>query len=237
MAGLGLFYIFPSYYSFVILIFLWWALTVLIGIKLSIGIDNIILHLAASSGFFALLSITEWLPAKLLVLLLCGAVFAILWLWPAIGQKNPMQFMQKPWRRIIMMVWVLAAYAWFSGLSALAIFYPDFPMIILCAAEGLLGGFFAFMILRLYSPGRKFSDCWIGISATALATAETGAAISFSPFGYFILGLIIAWIWYIIQLFLRFHTSPEGIIWRKQAWFLAGNALLFAAMLYFTRWI
>ncbi len=235
--GLGLFYFFPSYYSVAAILILWWLATILVGRKLAIGIDNIIMHISISSAFFVLLSILEWLPAEILLIAFCGVVFTILWWWPTIGQKNPVQFMQKPWRRIIMVIWVFGVYAWFAGLNAILLFFSNIPTIILSIAEGLIAAFVTFMILRLYSPGKKIKENIFGIAVMALMITELSMVVSFLPLGYLTSGLALAWIWYILQLLMRFHVSPEGIIWRKQAWFLAGNMVLLIAMLYFSQWI
>lgn len=237
IVGLGVFYFFPSYYLVIALLSLWWLATILIGRKLSIGIDNIILHIFISSAFFVLLSILEWLPAEILLIGLCGVVFTILWWWPTIGQRNPVQFMQKPWRRIIMVIWVFGVYAWITGLNAILLFYPNIPTIIISLAEGLIAAFVTFMILRLYSPGKKIKENVLGIGAMALMISELSMVVSFLPFGYLTSGLLIAWIWYVLQLLMRFHVSPEGVIWRKQIWFLVSNAVLLIMMLYFSQWI
>lgn len=237
VAVLVVFYFFPNYYTFFGTFFLWWTATILIGNKLSIGIDNIALHLSVCSAFFVLLSILEWAPAEILLIILCGAVFTILWWWPTIGQKNPARFMQKPWRRIIMIIWVFCVYAWITGLSALMMFYQNIPAIVLSLAEGILAAFAAFMILRLYDLGKGIKELAMAIAAIAIIICELSFVVSFLPFGYLANGLIIVWIWYVIQLLVRFHISPEGIIWRKQLWFLVGNAILFVLMLYFVQWI
>lgn len=235
--ALAVFYFFPGYYSAGILLALWWLATTLIGRKLSFTLDDIAAHLAVSSAFFALLSVMEWPPAEILLMVGAGLVFTTLWWWPTIGRQNPAQFMQKPWRRIIMVIWVFFVYGWLAALNAILLFYPDVPAPVIALIEGAVAAFATFLILRLYNPGKKIKECALGVGSTALMVGELSLVISFLPFGYLTSGLIITWIWYGLQLFLRFQVSPEGIIWRKQIWFLAGNAVLLLATLYYTQWI
>ncbi|MEK7644392.1 MAG: hypothetical protein AAB390_03770 [Patescibacteria group bacterium] len=235
--ALGFFYFFPGYYSAGIILALWWAATILIGIKLSFTVDDLAAHIGASSAFFVLLGVLEWAPAEILLMIGSGLVFTILWWWPTIGRHNPAQFTQKPWRRIIMVIWVFAVYSWMAALNAILLFFPDLPVLFISALEGAIAAFATFMILRLYNPGKKLKDCAFGIGSTAVMVAELGLVISFLPFGYLASALVTAWIWYLIQLFLRFQLSPEGIIWRKQSWFLVGNAVLLFLTLYYSQWI
>ncbi len=71
-----------------------------------------------------------------------------------------------------------------------------------------------------------------------LASIQLIWVIHMLPFAYGVLGLLATWVWYVMQLFVRFHLGERGILWRKQAIFLATNAVLFTAVLFFfVRWV
>ncbi len=57
------------------------------------------------------------------------------------------------------------------------------------------------------------------------------------PLGYLLLGILFVWIWYVLWLMVRFHLSKDGIVWKKQRWFLFVNCLALLIYLFFlARW-
>jgi len=58
------------------------------------------------------------------------------------------------------------------------------------------------------------------------------------PFGYLVLGFLVTWIWYVLQLFIRFHLTPQKIVWRKQRTFILANIAFYVILFFFIiRWI
>jgi len=55
---------------------------------------------------------------------------------------------------------------------------------------------------------------------------ELAWAAQLLPFGYATVGALLTWIWYILQLLVRFHFSERGVDWKKQIPFLVGNIVL-----------
>jgi hypothetical protein len=52
------------------------------------------------------------------------------------------------------------------------------------------------------------------------------------------LGFLFTWVWYIINLLIRFNLTAQGIIWKKQLFFLISNFILyFLFLFFFVRWI
>ncbi len=70
--------------------------------------------------------------------------------------------------------------------------------------------------------GKRF---WQSSVAIFLLTLETAWAVTVSPLGFFEGALVITWLWYVLWLLFRFHLSAEGVVWRKQWFFLVFNAL------------
>ena len=72
----------------------------------------------------------------------------------------------------------------------------------------------------------------------SLVMWEVMWVMHFLPLGYLSLGALVAWLWYLLQLFVRFHLSKQGVVWKKQIIFLLSNLVLYFSVLYFfVRWI
>jgi len=57
------------------------------------------------------------------------------------------------------------------------------------------------------------------------------------PLGFFASGLFLTWFWYDLWLLTRFNLSKDGIIWKKQRFFVIINIILMIAFLAFVvRW-
>ena len=76
---------------------------------------------------------------------------------------------------------------------------------------------------------------WAIIFATAVF--ELMWVMIYLPFGYLALGLLTVWIWYLLQLFVRFHLTKEDIVWKQQISFLLVNLILYIFVLYIIRWV
>ncbi len=143
---------------------------------------------------------------------------------------------EKPLRRMRMMLQVFNMYAGCLAFFAIDIYFPSIPFVVLASVGGAYGAIISLLIWKLYFklPIREFLFPLIVI---AVSTGEVIWALQLMPFGYLAQGLLVVWIWYIGQLLIRFHLTPRGIIWKDQAWFLITNAILFAGVLFFIRWV
>jgi hypothetical protein len=81
-----------------------------------------------------------------------------------------------------------------------------------------------------YVIDRKF---WMRILLWFVVMVELLWVIQMLPLGYLVSGLVLIWIWYILWLLIRFSMSSEGVDWKKQAWFLGINSVLFICFLIF----
>jgi hypothetical protein len=196
--------------------------------QLPLGITTAI----ACSGLFTLI---EWQWWRWLLAILPGAFLT--GLFGSIAyEHSTLGALHKPFRRMKMMLWVFDAYALLTTVAAFATFFPSIPLWLLYLAGGCILGSIAMMIWRMYfgSSWRQFL-LW-GILLVLVMT-EVIWVMQLLPLGYLVASFLITWIWYMLQLFVRFHFTPQGIMWRRRAGFLGANAVLFAGVLYVARWV
>ncbi|HAZ28410.1 MAG TPA: hypothetical protein DCY48_01380 [Candidatus Magasanikbacteria bacterium] len=193
------------------------------------------LILATVFGFLGFTSLVEALWLRYFLIVLSGVCIGLLFVLLLYHRIAPVP-VQKSIRRIGMMVWVFDAYALTTTVFAFHLFFQSFPFWALSFLNGIILAVIGSMIWRLYVEGtiRTFLF-WIGFVAVLMT--EITFAIQIFPLGYLALGLFTTWIWYIVQLFIRFHIHYQGVVWHKQRWFLIVNVLLFAAGMFFVRWI
>lgn len=78
---------------------------------------------------------------------------------------------------------------------------------------------------------------WLWVCFWFLLMLELFWVVALLPLGYLVSSLILIWCWYAVWLLARFNLMPEGINWRKQAWFLGLNSVLFVSFILFVvRW-
>jgi len=140
-----------------------------------------------------------------------------------------------------MMVWVFNAYALFSCLFAIGVlFQSEWPRgldFVLVPLGGIIAGIVAGEIWKMYVIGEaKIFLFWRVV--VGLFMAEIFWSIRLLPFGYMVSGVILTWLWYMLQMLIRFHFQTPGIVWKKQLPFLitSGAIFLFLALFYI-RWI
>lgn len=135
-----------------------------------------------------------------------------------------------------MMLWVFDAYALITTMFAFIIFFPPIPLWLLALVGAITLSGISFMIWRMYfALGMRHFVVWMAV--VFIMIIELIWAFALLPFGYLVSGLLLTWIWYMLQLLIRFHLSPQGIVWRKQAGFLTVNAVLFILVMYVARWV
>jgi len=198
----------------------------------------IILSTATLLAFASILLIIEHSLIRTSTILLSGVAMFIL-TEHVLHAKNAgiMDFTIKPLRRMVMMILAFQAFAFSSTLYALNLFFPAFSFWIVAIIEGCIFSLLAFAIWRMYFQ-ISLSRAWLWCFIISFAMLELVWVIHLLPFGYFISGFIASWLWYLLQLFIRFHLSPQRIIWKKQRIFLiVSGILLILFSLLFIRWI
>ncbi len=229
-------YLVPTRLSFVLVIAIWWMILFATNRVFKFGSKSLFLHLSSSVASIALFSLIEWEPLLWFLIIVSGFLFFILWEWSVMLVRKTSGIKYKTWRRITMMIWVFNMYSFFTVIFAIRIFFQGTPMWLLSLVGGVFAGFGAAMIWDQYFEGNiKSFTLWILI--LSIITIELMWIMQLLPLGYLILGLLLTWIWYICQLFIRFNLTKHGILWKSQRWFLLVNALLFSAVLYFVKWI
>lgn len=143
---------------------------------------------------------------------------------------------EKPLRRMRMMIHVFNMYAGCIALFAIDVYFPSIPAIILISGGGIYAALISLLIWKLYFKSNA-TVLILPLVVVLIAVAECMWALRLSPFGYLAQGLLVVWIWYILQLLIRFHLSPRGIVWKEQRTFLSMNAVMFVSVLFLIRWV
>lgn len=245
LSGLSLYLIslYPSFTPFISILAVW--ISVLLGFfywyfkDKEIGLKRYLLTLLlTAAGFVGVFLIIEWSSIRLLVVVCAMLCVAAIFLAPNKLEEGEI-FEFKPWRRMFMMIVVLDTYLISTSVFGLKIFFQtNLPVPFWVLALGLTAVFVISSIIiwqLYYRLPMKYFTIWILLVSTVVL--ELIWTTQLLPFGYLTLGLIVTWIWYILQLLIRFHISKRGIIWQKQKWFLVANMVLFTSFLYLVRWL
>ncbi len=199
------------------------------------GRDLFFLSLATALSILGLTTLIEWQALQWFLALMGGAALGVIYL-PGAGMPTA-PHVQKIFRRFFTMLWVFDTYALLTFLFAMNLFFPSVRFWTLDIGIGFLASGSAFMIWRLYYvlPVRR-GILWIIL--LTLLMVELGWVMQVLPFGYLASGLLLTWLWYILQLLVRFHFAPQDILWRRQWKFLTANAVLyFITLVFFVRWV
>lgn len=243
--ALGLFFLtrFPSYRSAAL--FIGGFIVVFVMLLLwhakahnrSVKADHIAFVVTTVLACGALLSVIEWGALGNLLIVLFGCLTALVFRLIDHMEGAHLSYQMKPFRRMVVMLWVFDVYALSTVLFALALFFPDVSRWLFVGISGLIYALASFVMWRLYRPEPfRFYRLWVGV--IALVSLELTAVLHALPFGYAASGLIATWLWYLAHLLIRFYLDRGGIIWKKQLWFGAVNAILFLTLLIFVvRWI
>ncbi len=139
---------------------------------------------------------------------------------------------QKRIRRFLVAMWTWSVYAFFTGHFALIIFFPSFPWWLLSVFAAAFAAYAAGMIWREYED-ITFTGLFTWLVVVGVAAVELLWVLTMLPFDYFVSGFLAAWVWYLLQLFVRFHVSRQGILWQKHLSFLLLNGILMIVFLVF----
>ncbi len=137
---------------------------------------------------------------------------------------------QKRVRRYIVAVWTGTVYACMTGQFAAIIFFPAAPWWLMTFAVSFFAAFAAHLIWREYEPLTKGTEL-VWFLVVLVSMIEFVWVLTMLPFDYFVSSFVATWVWYLLQLFIRFHVSRQGVLWHKHIRFLLGNAL--AMILFF----
>ncbi len=183
----------------------------------------------------ALLSVLEnsWLEYLFSVI----GVVAVVYFFLNIGEENlplPERKVRRRWQTFIIVYDFLAVNFLLFALSA---FLPGAPFWSWSFVVSFIGAYLAFLFWQEYLPmPREKFFLWMAVFFLLLW--ELLWTINLLPLGYLVSGVLVVWPWYVGVLLVRFHLTPDGIVWRRQAGFLLVNLILYISLLvFFVKWL
>ncbi len=188
-------------------------------------------------SFVILIALLELNYLKYFLILIAGLAIWFIFIRFLETKEMILSYEQKPYRRVLTMLWVFDNYVFIVFGFALSIFFPLIPFWLISILVGLVVGYISTVVWQMYFDIPLKSFLLRAVIMT-LIISEVIWVMHFLPLGYLSLGALIAWLWYLLLLFNRFQMGKQGIIWRKQIVFLFSNLLLYFLVLYFfVRWI
>ena len=227
---------FPSSYVFLIAMGLLVAYFSFIAFRYNLDKSEIALNFMTSWSFVVLLLLVENVLIRYVLIAFSTLVFFFIAYWSRPQVSHSIYVKEKPLRRMMMMLYVFNTYAFLIGAYALHIYFTNFSFVLVSVVSSVYSAFAAYMIWSLYFKSEfKKLAIWAIIFATVVF--ELMWVMIYLPFGYLALGLLTVWIWYLLQLFVRFHLTKEDIVWKQQISFLLVNLILYIFVLYIIRWV
>lgn len=186
-------------------------------------------------SFLGLLLILEAVWIKFLVsLFLVGIIIFLVFHSP---EKSELSYLDKPVRRFTVMLWVINLFCLSSIFYAINLFFQNVPFWLLGFLLSLVAALVSVNIWKNYFVV-SYKTFLFWFILMSLMSWEICWVLHFLPFGYLVLGFLFVWVWYIINLLIRFNLTSQGIMWKKQLVFLVGNLVLyFVILFFFVRWI
>ena len=219
---------------FGLLILLIIGMSFLLGRRSHEVLDNLPLSLTTALACVGLFTLMDWRLWRFLLIILIGVLLSLLFGWEVYRETH--ESAQKPFRRMKMMLWVFNGYALITTMFAFTLFFPRIPFWVLLLVAAVVVSFISSQIWRMY-----YAISWQRLLPWVLLVSmlmiECMWAVHLLPFGYLVSGFLATWMWYLVQLFIRFHFGPQGVIWEKQWRFLLANAVCFVAVLYLAQWV
>jgi len=200
---------------------------------------ELLLALLSFLGYLGLMLLLESSAMRLVTVILSGLTAGFLShkIIMMDNERFATSLTMKPSRRLTLALWTIAVLTCNIFLFSLTIFFAQIPGWVLSLTMGVIGGVAAVEVWRMYfaESGQRFL-LWAMLIAVGIF--ECAWTLMMLPLGYFVLGLVLSWIWYLSVLFVRFHFGAQGIVWRRQGWFILFNLLLiFCLLTFFARWI
>lgn len=195
------------------------------------------LYLYLQMGFVALFLVVEWRSAHVLAVGLALAAACVVTLWSR-RVSAPIVFVrEKPLRRAVAIFLALAVFSYVAAFHTLLIFFASFatPLVIhlLLSASVTIG---TYLVWTLYYDS-NLREFFIPLAVIFLLTSEASLIASLGSAGYFIRAFGIALLWYVMQLFIRFHFGNRDIMWPRQKFFLFGTGLVFVIFMFLIRFL
>ncbi|MFA7245521.1 MAG: hypothetical protein WC070_05125 [Candidatus Magasanikbacteria bacterium] len=227
---------FPNALAFLIALSLLFAYFAFISFVYNLDKTEVALNFMTAWSFVVLMVLVENKLFHYIFIVSAVLIYFFIAYWSRPQISHDLHVKEKPLRRMMMMLYVFNVYAFLIGAYAINIYFPNFSFVILSCMAALYSAFGAYMIWSLYFKTElKKLVVWSIIFATVIF--ELMWVINLLPFGYLASGLLTIWIWYILQLFVRFHLNREDIVWKKQISFLLVNFILYILVLFLIRWI
>ena len=237
---LSLIIFFPIWWLFLGLLLIWIVTSVFLYFQLYVGTEDfwydVILLVVSQISFIGLVILVEWELLRWLLFLLC-TIFILLLFLKLHKNNNGLIHQVKPIRRMKMMLWVFDVYAIFTIVFAVSVFFPNIYFWLLAVLAGLVVSGISIMIWKMYFPVKN-NELYLWSILVSLVVVEMVWVLHLLPLGYLVLGLLVTWIWFILQVFVRFHLMSKDVMWKRQISFLVSNLFLFFVILFFiVRWI
>ncbi len=199
-AALFLIIRFPNRIIFAITIALWFAILILVENRLKRlkEMERSILPilLVTAISFVSLSGVMEWKFLDWPFVILLSLVFWILFQSIINQDKSFLRVEQKPYRRIMVLIWSFDAYALSAALFAVGLFFPDIPFYALAIIGGIIFGLITLMIWKMYFHlDSRRGLVWSFLVSFLLV--ELIWVFHLLPFGYLVSGFFVTWIWYI----------------------------------------
>ncbi len=229
-----------SWWMFLGVLLLW--LGILVGITAYLNVElekkfvNLPLVVLTIVGLTGLILVSEWNILRWFIVAATGAIMFFVFSHMEGGQTG-LSYELKPVRRMVMMLWIFDLYALSVLVYAMDVFFQSAPFWFMSLLLSSIYGMVSIKIWRMYFVAQ--SHGFVLLAATVgLIVWEIVYVMRFLPLGYFLMGVLAVWVWYVMHLFIRFHLSQQGIVWKKQALFLIVNFILFLlALMFFVKWI
>lgn len=237
-----------AFYSAIILFQVKWWLLIVSFIILGAMLYFVVSHAGvrhffwwvygfAELGLLLLFIVVEW-PSALVLIAALGILSAIVILLWSRRVSAPIVFVrEKPLRRAVSSVLALALFGFCAFMQARTVFFPNIYTIVISPffqAGAAVGA--SFLVWSLYFQAR-IKDYIIPLVVVGVLIGQAALIIGLSSIGYLAGAFIISWLWYVLQLLMRFHFGNRDILWFKQRNFLFINAVLFIAFLLTVRYL
>jgi hypothetical protein len=189
-----------------------------------------------SLSFVGLMTLIEW-QALLWLLIILGGLTMFALFRTIISEGTLLSIKRKSIRRFMMLLWVFNTYALITTFYAINLFFSRLPFWTLVILSGILFAYTSYMIWSMYYT-LQIKKTWLWLVIVGFVMVELVWVMHSLPFGYLATGFLVTWVWYLVQLFMRFHFSSKGVVWKKQRVFLITNLVLYIGVLaFFVRWV
>ncbi len=188
-------------------------------------------------GLLSLFLVVEW-PSALVLIAVLGVLSAVVIMLWSRRVSAPIVFVrEKPLRRAVSAALTLALFGFCAFMQARSVFFPStITSIISTFFQAGVAVIASFLLWSLYFQARV-RDYFAPLVVVGCLIGQATLIIGLSSIGYLAGSLIISWLWYVLQLLMRFHFGNRDIIWFRQRKFLLTNAILFVLFLSIVRYL